>query len=92
MRKIKKDLIRQGRKKVNEAMIFETWQDLRKQEETAIKLTKSMRREKEKRFLHQTRKIKVKNPLDKIETTPATGNDEPFKRRIILPFDDLDEM
>jgi putative transposase len=92
MRKIKRDLIRQGRKKVNEAMIFETRQDLRKQEETAIKLTKSMRREKENRFLHQTNKIKVKNPLDKIKTMPAVGENEPFKRRVILPFDEIEEL
>jgi hypothetical protein len=51
-----------------------------------------MRREKENRFLHQTNKIKVKNPLDKIETMPAVGENESFKRRVILPFDEIEEL
>ena len=97
MREIKKNLKDQGRKKVNETMIFETREKLREQEEQATKLTKAARRKRERRLLYQSAKSpetpdrKAKNPAIPIGEQIETANSTSGKRKI-LPFEELEEL
>ena len=94
LREIKSELKRQGKSKVNETMIFETREKLREQEETAVKLTKSVRRKKENRFLHRTSEKPVKNKIsfeadEILQSSDTSGSNKTLE---IKPFDELEEL
>ena len=76
-------------------MIFETREKLREQEEQSTKLTKSARRSRERRILHQTpleppktlKPAQIEDADQTAENTTASQN-----RRRIRPFDELEEI
>lgn len=94
LREIKSELKRQGKKRVNEMMIFETREKLREQEETAVKITKSMRRKKENRFLHRTseRPVKTNTSVSSDKALKSSVKSESTKPPKIKPFEDLEEL
>lgn len=94
MKEIKNELKRQGKKKVNETMIFETRDKLREQEETATKITKSMRRKKDRRLFHQVDKSFNKIKTSSLGENIANNNtiESPVKSKHIQPFDELEEI
>lgn len=95
LREIRNELKKQGKSKVNETMIFETREKLRQQEETATKITKSMRRKKERRLLYQTsnQPIKNNNYLNSKNNEDANLFTEASPQALkIQPFDELEEI
>lgn len=95
LREIRNELKKMGRGKVNETMIFETREKLRQQEENATKITKTLRRKKERRLLYQTSKEPNRTNKELSDTSEYHKNlftESSPKLLKIQPFEDIEDI
>jgi putative transposase len=90
MREARKRLEEEGRKKINEDLIFESYARMRAQEEQAKRETKRVRRARERRSLHS----QVDKPM--ATKNPATLNAHTQQPHTTLPdiepFDEIEDL
>jgi putative transposase len=101
LRAIHRRLEEQGRKEIDEDLIFRTYEEMRSDEELARKETKKIRREKQKRAYYS----QIEHPAKTVEQFEQPEGSEksalfrenktesvvPFSRQI-KPFDDLEKL
>ncbi|MFA6412379.1 MAG: Mu transposase C-terminal domain-containing protein [Syntrophales bacterium] len=87
LRSILKKLKEEGRKNINEGLIFEAYQRMREIEDRAVKDTKKTRRDKQRRRIHGKAKETWPKQIEekKAEVTGGT-------RHEIVPFDEMEEL
>lgn len=90
LREAKKQLVEQGRKDIDEEMLFRAYEKLREIERNATTVTKKIRRSAQQRkdlVVRQDYRPMVKNEnLPEKESNPSSMNEV-----VIQPFDDIDE-
>lgn len=91
-REARRRLEKQGVKDINEALIFESYEQMRAIEERARTETKRVRREHERRKHHE-RNEKPKTSYDKIPAPTGTGWPQNITALpVVEPFDELEEL
>lgn len=83
LRAVKKKIEEEGRADIDENLIFETYDRMRSIEDNSVKITKKMRRDKQRRNIH--REIAKQNTVN----LDLPIIEEP--RDKILPFDEIEE-
>lgn len=90
LKEIRRQLEREGRENVNEQLIFETYERMRRQEEKAIRETKKVRRARQRRIEHRqaTKPITAtdNHPQYADHSQPLVSIDD------IKPFDEMEEL
>jgi putative transposase len=90
MREARKRLEEEGRKEINEDLIFESYARMRAKEEQAVRETKRVRRANQRRA--QNKQI-VKPALNKEQSYQTTEGVQPAPLpRDIRPFDEIEDL
>lgn len=89
LREVRRQLEAEGHENVNEQLIFDAYQRMRRQEEDAVRETKRARRARQRRADHQ----KAEQPKAAQEYAPADGEGVEQASSVpdITPFDDLED-
>ncbi|MCP9493362.1 MAG: DDE-type integrase/transposase/recombinase [Pyrinomonadaceae bacterium MAG19_C2-C3] len=87
LREARRHLEAQGRTNINEQLIFEAYEKLREQEQTAIKETKRVRRQRVKREHHRETARPLIAPI-----TPHVTTDISLSSIDIKPFEEIEEL
>ncbi len=87
LRSIRKKLKEEGKKNIDEDLIFGAYQRMREIEENAIKDTRKTRREKQRRRIHG--KAKESWPKRKEEKQEEAPN---VPKQKIVPFEEMEEL
>ena len=91
-REVRRRLKAQGKKKVDEQMIFEAYAQMRAiEEEEALKSKAARRSQQRRRLYEQTAKPKVADDAPIIEEVPD-DIDQTKSQVVIKPFDELEEL
>lgn len=90
MREARKRLEEEGRKEINEDLIFESYARMRAQEEQAVRETKRVRRSRERRSLHS----EVVKPLTIKGASVSSNVSDSLETRLpdIKPFDEIEDL
>ena len=89
LKEVKRRLQEEGRKDINEDLIFDTFEKMRAMEAEAVKVTKKMRRDRQRRKIHKSASEPLRVLREKVvETETPNANSEDR----IAPFDDLEEL
>jgi putative transposase len=87
LRKVARQL-KEGRKEINEALIFESYERMRVQEQEAVRKTRRVRRENQRRSLHrQSTKPAMIGPAEL-----STPKESRASLSEILPFEEMEEL
>jgi putative transposase len=88
LREVRRQLEKEGRENIDESVIFEAYERMRTQEEQAVRETKRVRRENQRRIMH----LQTSKPLG--STVPAADDESRLTVSPIevTPFDDLEEL
>lgn len=91
-RKVRKRLEALGKEDVDEALIFQTFKEMRAIEERSARETKSRRREAQRRRLHQQIE-EPKTADERLRNMPKTNDsDEAEELPVIEPFDEMEYL
>jgi putative transposase len=90
LREVRRLLEKEGYESVNEQLIFDAYERMRRQEEESVKETRKARRSRQRRAAHQ----QVIPPKTAQEHTPFSGDDSPDADSIpdITPFEEMEEL
>ncbi|MDQ3816345.1 MAG: DDE-type integrase/transposase/recombinase [Acidobacteriota bacterium] len=90
MREARRSLADEGRKDINEDLIFESYARMRSQEEQAVRETKRMRRARERRTIHQQASKPMTSPnKTQADALDNQGTAASFE---IKPFDEIEDL
>lgn len=88
LREVRRQLEAEGYENVNEQLIFDAYERMRRQEEEAVRETKKARRARQRRADHQ----KAGQPKTAQEYTPPDGDKFQPPVPDITPFDEMEEL
>jgi putative transposase len=90
LREVRRQLESEGRENVNEQLIFDAYERMRRQEEAAVGETKKARRSRQRRALYQ----QVVPPKAAEDYAPADGDKFQSVASVpnIVPFDEMEEL
>lgn len=90
LREVRRQLEREGHESVNEQLIFDAYERMRRQEEESVRETRRARRSRQRREMHQ----QVAPPKTAEEYTPAADGEgrQPDSVSDITPFDEMEEL
>jgi len=90
LREVKRQLEKEGVGEINEQLIFDAYERMRRQEEESVKETKKARRSRQRRSMHQ----QVVPPKTAEEYTPVDGGGFSPAESIpdITPFEEMEEL
>lgn len=90
LNEIRRQLKKDGVADINEQLIFDAYERMRRQEEESVRETKKARRSRQRRADHQ----KAERPKTAEEYTPFDGDGSPEAVTItdITPFDEMEEL
>lgn len=90
LREVERRLKKEGHESVNEQLIFDAYERMRRQEEEAVRETKKARRTRQRRTMHQQiippKTAGQHAPDDRNEVTPVESISD------ITPFDEMEEL
>lgn len=91
LRETTKKLQEMGYKQINEALIFDSYEQMREQQEKAIKETKHARLKRQRRTFHQqiTKPLSMNSATNETKAIDKISN---LQTEEILPFDELEEL
>lgn len=85
-------LIKQGKDDTDEALIFESYKEMREIEEQSVRETKSVRRRNQRRKIHsQAEKPRTAEEKNQ-NLTEDNKTVEPVSRPIVLPYDEIEDV
>jgi putative transposase len=88
LREVRRQLEKEGYENVNEQLIFDAYERMRRQEEEAVRETKKARRARQRRADHQ----KAEQPKAAQEYMPPDGDKFQQQTPNITPFDEMEEL
>jgi putative transposase len=90
LREVRRQLEKEGVESVNEQLIFDAYERMRRQEEESVKETRKARRSRQRRAAHQ----QVIPPKTVQEYTPFSGDNSPDTDSTphITPFEEMEEL
>lgn len=89
LREVRRQLEKEGKENIDENLIFEAYERMRAQEEQAVRETKRVRRENQRRALHsQTMRPGISKETPASSTVIQAGDSTPN----IMPFDEMEEL
>ena len=90
LREVRRQLEQDGRESIDENLIFDAYERMRRQEEKAVRETKQARRSRQRRSDHQ----QAAKPATTIHAQGQTTgqSQETLRAADILPFDEMEEL
>jgi putative transposase len=88
LREVRRQLEAEGHESVNEQLIFDAYERMRRQEEESVRETKKARRSRQRRADHQ----KAERPKTAEEYTTGVENFRPAEAPGITPFEEMEEL
>jgi putative transposase len=88
LREVRRQLEKEGHESVNEQLIFDAYERMRRQEEEAVRETRKARRSRQRRSDHE----KAEQPKTAQEYTTGAEDFQPVKAADITPFDEMEEL
>ena len=90
LREVRRQLEKEGKENIDEGLIFETYERMRAQEEQAVRETKRVRRENQRRTMHSQIEKLTNDTGSEIQTPDDT---QPISATPdITPFDEMEDL